>query len=259
MALDAPCQIPSHRRRGLPPGRRGDRARRAGHGQRRDRDRSGPGRGRRRRRQRRRGRGGARGRARGLRGQQARGRGVDGARSATAADRRVAGAVLGALVSRRPAGHRHHRPHPPHQRRRARPPAHPSQLRGSADLPGGGLPPAGLRAGRAGAAQRRAARGWPHRPGAGAPPGRPERDPRAHRSTRVESARSSACARRSAIGCAHWNGWRSGPSRSARSLPAQYRRLSAAELAALSRAGTRARRGAAASSAARATRPPASR
>ena len=190
--------------------------------------------------------------------QQARGRGLDGERPPAAPDRRLARALGGPPVSRGPARHRHHRADPAHQRRRPGPSPHPSQLRGPKHLPRRGLEAARPRPRRAGAARRRRARGRPHRPGAGAPPGRPGRDRSSSRSTRAASARSSACARRSAIACARWNGSRSGRSCSATLAPGAHRRLTEAEVQALSRAGTRARRGAGASSAGRARRPPAS-
>ena len=69
-----------------------------------------------------------------LRGQQA-GRGrLDRQRPPAPPDGRLAGRPRAAPVPGRAPGHRHHRPDPAHQRRRARPPAHPSALRGAQDL-----------------------------------------------------------------------------------------------------------------------------
>ena len=100
----------------------------------------------------------------------------------------------GAPVPGGPARHRHHRPDPAHQRRRARAPAHASELRGREDLPRGGRagPPVrergAPRAPRRGRARRRADRAGP-----GRRVSRPTRS--SSRSTRAASARSSGCAR----------------------------------------------------------------
>ena len=113
-----------------------------------------------------------------VRGQQARRRRVHRQRPAAPPHRRLAGPIAAAPVSGGTARHRHHRPDPAHQRRRARLPAHPPELRGAQDLPGRvANPPVADRTLRRPAPRRRARR-RAHRARARAPPGR--RHARAH-------------------------------------------------------------------------------
>ena len=78
--------------------------------------------------------------ARGLRGPQAARRGLHGARPAGPPDDRLARPERPAPVPGRPPRRRHDRPDPAHRRRRARPPAHASVVRGPAHLPRQGPP-----------------------------------------------------------------------------------------------------------------------
>ena len=101
-------------------------------------------------------------------------------------------------LPRRTARRRHRGPAAAHQRRRPGPPADPPELRRREGVPGPGRRPSA--AGRAAPAARgRRARRRRHRAG----PGQPARAGRwcASPSTRVATARSGACARRSATRC----------------------------------------------------------